>query len=241
MRPGSFTARALLGIAAATAGCAGQAATQFQFGSAALVRQPILPEFANEPAVVLLSADRIEYRITPFGNRTLQQHHEQRLIQDEHGLDYVDVVVPVEDGSRLVMLAARTIHPDGSVLPVETARIMETYARAGGKGGTMRLFRFPAVTRGSVVEYAWTLETGEIETSIAGRTVRGLPVQRYRVDVFAPELRVDSRIEILSAEGQKLDQYYPGDPLRIAYVMSNTGNLPATDVQKLVQFALQGL
>ncbi|MFO0723738.1 MAG: SUMF1/EgtB/PvdO family nonheme iron enzyme [Myxococcota bacterium] len=59
----------------------------------------------------------------------------------------------------------------------------------------------------------------------------GLAYVIVGVDVFAPELRVDSRIEILSAEGQKLDQYYPGDPLRIAYVMSNTGNLPATDVR----------
>lgn len=59
----------------------------------------------------------------------------------------------------------------------------------------------------------------------------GLAYVIVGVDVFAPELRVDSRIEIRSEKGQSLPGYLPGDPLRIDYVLSNTGNLPATAVK----------
>jgi hypothetical protein len=50
------------------------------------------------------------------------------------------------------------------------------------------------------------------------------------IDVFAPELEVDSRIEVASARGDRAQAYFPGDPLRVSYVVSNTGNLPATGV-----------
>jgi hypothetical protein len=50
------------------------------------------------------------------------------------------------------------------------------------------------------------------------------------IDVFAPELRIDSRVQIRAANGQKLDAYNPGDPLRVAYTLSNTGNLRGTGV-----------
>ncbi|MCK6552058.1 hypothetical protein L6R52_39870, partial [Myxococcota bacterium] len=51
------------------------------------------------------------------------------------------------------------------------------------------------------------------------------------IDVFAPELRVDSRIDVSTARGETLDAYFPGDPLRVAFEVSNTGNLPATEVE----------
>ncbi len=51
------------------------------------------------------------------------------------------------------------------------------------------------------------------------------------IDVFAPELRVDSRVEISTDRGDVLEEYFPGDPLRVTYAVSNTGNLPATGVR----------
>jgi sulfatase-modifying factor enzyme 1 len=50
------------------------------------------------------------------------------------------------------------------------------------------------------------------------------------IDVFAPELRVDSRIDISTDKGEKLEKFLPGDPLRVVYALSNTGNLPGTEV-----------
>jgi len=58
----------------------------------------------------------------------------------------------------------------------------------------------------------------------------GLSYVIVGIDVFAPELREDSRIEIRTENGQYFPQYYPGDPLRISYVVSNTGNLPGTGI-----------
>lgn len=59
----------------------------------------------------------------------------------------------------------------------------------------------------------------------------GLAYVIVGIDVFLPELRVDSRIEVKTANGQVLPEYFPGDPLRVAYAISNTGNLRATGVR----------
>jgi hypothetical protein len=63
----------------------------------------------------------------------------------------------------------------------------------------------------------------------AGELV-GLGYVVVGIDVFAPELRVDSRVEISTDRGSVLDAYFPGDPLRVKYALSNTGNLPGTQV-----------
>lgn len=63
----------------------------------------------------------------------------------------------------------------------------------------------------------------------AGELV-GLGYVIVGIDVFAPELRVDSRIEVATERGSALDAYFPGDPLRVTYALSNTGNLPGTQV-----------
>lgn len=59
----------------------------------------------------------------------------------------------------------------------------------------------------------------------------GLSYVIVGIDVFLPELRVDSRIEVKTENGQSLPEYFPGDPLRVAYAISNTGNLRATGVR----------
>ena len=51
------------------------------------------------------------------------------------------------------------------------------------------------------------------------------------IDVFAPELREDSRIDIRTARGEELEAYYPGDPLQVTFALSNTGNMPGTGVR----------
>lgn len=63
----------------------------------------------------------------------------------------------------------------------------------------------------------------------AGELV-GLAYVIVGIDVFAPEFRIDSRIEIATERGSELDAYFPGDPLRVTYALSNTGNLPGTQV-----------
>lgn len=50
------------------------------------------------------------------------------------------------------------------------------------------------------------------------------------IDVFAPELHIDSRIEVATERGELLNAYFPQDALRVEYSISNTGNLPGTQV-----------
>lgn len=62
----------------------------------------------------------------------------------------------------------------------------------------------------------------------AGELV-GLAYVVVGVDVFAPELMVDSRIQIENELGAE-EAFFAGDPLRVTFAVSNTGNLAAEDV-----------
>ena len=58
----------------------------------------------------------------------------------------------------------------------------------------------------------------------------GLAYAIVGIDVFAPELREDSRIEVGAENGRFFPEHNPGDPLRVSYVVSNTGNLTASGI-----------
>jgi|GEM_PF-1010701 len=58
----------------------------------------------------------------------------------------------------------------------------------------------------------------------------GLTYAIVGIDVFAPELREDSRIEVGAENGRFFPEHNPGDPLRVSYVVSNTGNLTGTGI-----------
>jgi hypothetical protein len=49
------------------------------------------------------------------------------------------------------------------------------------------------------------------------------------IDVFAPELALDSRVQVRSELGDPV--FFAGDPLSVVVALSNTGNLTAEDVQ----------
>lgn len=55
------------------------------------------------------------------------------------------------------------------------------------------------------------------------------------IDVFAPELAVDSRIEVRSDAGDVRDAFFAGDPLEVTVALSNTGNTPAESVSAVLE------
>lgn len=85
-----------------------------------------------------------------------------------------------------------------------------------------------------VLEPADESVTVEITTPNANAMGRGeligLAYVVVGIDVFSPELRIDSRIEITSDRGDSAEAFFPGDPLRVTYALSNTGNIPGTEV-----------
>lgn len=58
----------------------------------------------------------------------------------------------------------------------------------------------------------------------------GLAYVVVGIDVFAPELAVDTRIEVSSSAGDVLDAFFPGDVLQARLAVSNTGNTAARAV-----------
>lgn len=80
------------------------------------------------------------------------------------------------------------------------------------------------------------LRTGDQEVRVEVTTPRpsggssgelvGLVYVVVGIDVFAPELDVDSRIEVANELGDSTE-FFPGDPLRVTFAVSNTGNISA--------------
>jgi hypothetical protein len=91
-------------------------------------------------------------------------------------------------------------------------------------------FDISQVLRPGDTAFSVEITTPRPRNGASGELV-GLAYVVVGIDVFAPEFREDSRIEIRTERGEQLDAYYPGDPLRVVYALSNTGNLPGSGVQ----------
>ena len=76
-----------------------------------------------------------------------------------------------------------------------------------------------------------TVQITTPNATVSSGELIGLGYVVVGIDVFAPELEVDSRIEVRNARGDTDVAYFPGDPLRVSYIVSNTGNLEADDVE----------
>ncbi len=96
-------------------------------------------------------------------------------------------------------------------------------------GTDIDTFDITPVLKGGDEKVTVEVTTPQPNNGNAGELV-GLVYVIVGIDVFAPELREDSRIDITTERGEKLEAYYPGDPLRVSFALSNTGNIPGTKV-----------
>lgn len=97
-------------------------------------------------------------------------------------------------------------------------------------GTDIDAFDITPVLRPGDQEVTVEITTPNARAGASGELI-GLAYVIVGINVFAPELRFDSRIEIASQEGEILAEYAPGDPLQVTYAISNTGNLPGTGVR----------
>jgi hypothetical protein len=84
----------------------------------------------------------------------------------EAGKQYATVEVPRSGGQAQPILEARTIHPDGSIVPLtgKAAELLQAKTINGRQNVTV--FNLPDVTVGSILEYKWTVPmTGDGQVS----------------------------------------------------------------------------
>lgn len=83
-------------------------------------------------------------------------YHWRMKILTERGKEYGEVHIRASKGSRVDALEARTIKPDGTIVPVPPDQIFEKLAaQVGGFKITEKVFNFPAVEPGAIIEYRY--------------------------------------------------------------------------------------
>ncbi|HXH27722.1 MAG TPA: DUF3857 and transglutaminase domain-containing protein, partial [Candidatus Polarisedimenticolia bacterium] len=108
-----------------------------------------------EADAVILRTERVG-RIVEEGDETVNVlHYHWRLkVLTERGKDYAEIHIPAAKGSRVSGIEARTIRPDGSIVPVAPDQIFEkVVAKIGAVRQSEWVFSFPAVEVGAILEY----------------------------------------------------------------------------------------
>jgi hypothetical protein len=138
----------------------------------------------------------------------------------EKGKEYSTIEVPYNPGySALPIIEARTIHADGTVIPLE-GKVADLLVNRNSFGRrSMAVFNLPSVEVGSILEYKWTIP-------LTGGSVSGVAPDReaYESSALAssiPEWEVQKPLFV-----HKAHFYY--NPLSEMVIGANTGGVNTT-------------
>jgi transglutaminase-like putative cysteine protease len=118
-----------------------------------------LPEAPGAPAAIL-------YRQVDRDDSNIHTPHEYDYVREkiftEEGRKYADAEIPfVKDQYNIVNIRARTVHPDGSVVPFDG----KVYDKEIVKGRDLKVlaktFTFSDVQPGSIIEYHYIIDFAE--------------------------------------------------------------------------------
>jgi Domain of Unknown Function with PDB structure (DUF3857) len=116
-----------------------------------------VPDDPDADAVVLLKSR--DGRIGQVADDTVNTlHYFWRMkILNERGKRYGEVHLRAQKYSRVDAIEARTIKPDGTVVPVPPDQIFEKVVLQRGNARiTEKVFNFPALEPGAIIEYRYT-------------------------------------------------------------------------------------
>ena len=146
---------------------------------------------------------------------TKDERHDVIAILAEGGDRFAEVAVPVGDG-RLSYLHARTISADGRIEEVTPEEVHTGVARTGnrmdGVEVAVKVFRFPGVHVGSVIEYAYGITSDRLVISALRRMSADIPIVHYHAEI---ELlgAVEVNMRIYNAHPKVERQDHPGQHL----------------------------
>jgi len=116
-----------------------------------------VPEDPEADAVVLVKErdGRILRQADDLVN--VIHYHWRMKILSERGKRYGEQRIRASKGSRVDELEARTIRPDGSIVPVTPDQIFEKLIiEVGSQRVVDKVFNFPSVEPGAIIEYRYT-------------------------------------------------------------------------------------
>jgi len=93
----------------------------------------------------------------------LDYHWRLKVLTDK-GKDFGAVEIPANKWSRVDGIRARTVKPDGTVVPVPSDQIFEkVVTKARGVRSTQFVFNFPAVEPGAILEYQYERQSDSLK------------------------------------------------------------------------------
>jgi len=114
-------------------------------------------------------------------------YHVRMKILTERGREYAKIEIPAWKSSRVSGVEARTIKPDGTVVPLPPDQIFEKVVlQVGSYRETALTFNFPAVEPGAIIEYRFQRNTHSLiyidpfyfagpEFTLRARMTQGIP------------------------------------------------------------------
>jgi hypothetical protein len=154
-------------------------------------------KYPDDAAVVLYRADKT--RLDTSGEDfTHVLRHAVVAVQGEGGLDLAEVRVPFGSTEKLVDFIARVIQPDGSTVELDAKSLLSDTNGEGERDSNAHFFRFPDVRVGSVLEYAYVIESPYIWNQDNQDTLGSFPVRQYEFELTASKPLVLETIELNS-------------------------------------------
>ena len=151
---------------------------------------PTQADYPEAAAVILLDEAHLEvHKMSEFSVTDIQRHTVVKIFNDR-GYKYANVVVPYDKNSNLYYIEARTILPDGTIIPLKKDHIFDTnlypdfvfYSDIRAKRFTM-----PAVEEGCIVEYTWHKSINRFSFWTGWQFQKEDPVLVSKYNVRCPE------------------------------------------------------
>jgi hypothetical protein len=103
-------------------------------------------------------------------------YHRIKVLR-EAGKDRADVNIPIAEGESLKEIAARTVHPDQTIVEFTGKPFEKILVKQRGIKETVQAFTFPDVTVGSIIEYRYTI-------TLPRRVVSAISQWPVQADIF---------------------------------------------------------
>ncbi|MBN2105338.1 DUF3857 and transglutaminase domain-containing protein [bacterium] len=122
---------------------------------------PSEEDYPDAGAVILLDEARVEIsHLEKYAFSTLHRHRIVKIL-NETGYRHANFIIPFDDNTNIIRLEARTIRPDGSIVPLDKENIFETSLYPDYvffSDVKSKRFAMPAVEPGCVLEFRWQLQ-----------------------------------------------------------------------------------
>lgn len=151
------------------------------------------------------------------------------------GMDRANAEILLEPDISFKEMAARTIHPDGSIVEFTGKPFEKTVIKRKGLKFSARIFAFPAVTPGSIVEYRYTL-------TLPRGYVKSISAWPIQDDLFTLKARFRFRAyQDVVVPRSEWSNMIPRSRVSFAYMNQVDATVPEKKAGNLVEMELSNI